>query len=103
MSGETLVVGWLIFRDGTPESTRFHVLEELAVSIEVELSDIRYDIISGKWSFKSINWQSHVEKEGIENFLEQWKGDIKRFVCSLHYLTDPETINYHEETKKKED
>ena len=103
MSGETLVVGSLIFRDGTPEKNKLQVLDELAATIEVELSDIRYDIDSGKWSFQSINWQSHVEREGIETFLESRKGFIKRFVCSLHYLTDPEQINYHEETKKKEE
>jgi len=48
MSGETLVVGSLIFRDGTPEKNKLQVLDELAGAIEVELSDIRYDILSGK-------------------------------------------------------
>jgi len=84
MSGETLVVGSVIFRDGTSENIKMHVLESLAEVIEVGVSDLHYNIFSGQWSFQSINWQSHVEKEGIENFLEQWKGDIKRFVCSLH-------------------
>ena len=99
MSGETLAVGSLIFRDGTPEKAKFQALEELASALEVELSDIRYDIVSGKWSFQSINWQSHVERDGIETFLEPWKGHIKQFLCSLHYLTDPEEINYREECK----
>lgn len=100
MSGETLVVGSLIFREGTPEKTKLHVLDELSAAIEVELSDIRYDILSGKWSFQSINWQSHVEREGIETFLGTRKGAIKQFNCSLHHLTDPEEINYREEPKK---
>ncbi len=97
MSGETFVVGSLIFRGETPEKTKLHVLDELAAAIEVELTDIRYDILSEKWSFQSINWQSHVEREGIETFLGTWKDAIKQFNCSLHYLTDPEEINYHEE------
>jgi len=63
MSGETLVVGSLIFRDGTPEKNKLQVLDELAGAIEVELSDIRYDILSGKWSFQIINWQSHTLRE----------------------------------------
>ena len=94
MSGETLVVGSLIFNDGTPDKTKLKVLEELATAIEVEVPDLHYSIYSGQWEFQSINWQSHVEKEGIENFLEQWKGYIKQLKCSLHYLTDPEEINY---------
>ncbi|MDO8727112.1 MAG: hypothetical protein Q7J35_13670 [Candidatus Methanoperedens sp.] len=61
MSGESLVVGSLIFNDGTPEKTKLQVLEELAGAIEVEVSDLRFDIYSGKWSFQSINWQSHVK------------------------------------------
>lgn len=103
MSGETLTVGSLNFKDGTPEKSKLHVLESLAEAIEVEVSDLLYNIHSGSWSFQSINWQSHIEKEKIENFLKNWKGYIKRFVCSLHHLTDPEQINYHEETKKKEE
>lgn len=103
MSGETLIVGSMIFGELTPEKTKLKILEELATAIEIDLSDIRYDIHSGKWEFQSINWQSHVEKEGIESFLEQWKGYIKKFVCSLHHLTEPEEINYREETKKTED
>lgn len=103
MSGETLVIGSLIFRDGTPEKDKMHALEALATAIEVELSDIRYDIISGKWEFQSINWMSGVEVIGIKAFLEPWKGYIKRFVCSLHHLTDPEEINYREESERKED
>lgn len=99
MSGETLVVGSLIFRDGIPEKVKLQVLEELTAAIEVDLSDIRYDILSGKWSFQSLNWQSHVEREGIETFLEGRRANIKRFVCSLHHLTDPEEINYREESK----
>jgi len=102
MSGETLVVGSLIFRDGTPEKIKLQVLDELAAAIEVDLSDIRYDILSGKWSFQSINWASHVERDGIETFLEGWKSAIKQLICSLHHLTDPEEINYREETRKKE-
>lgn len=100
MSGETLVVGSLIFRDGTPEKAKMHVLESLMEAIEVELSDIRYDILSGKWSFQSINWQSHVEREEIEVFLNRWKDAIKQLNCSIHYLTDPEEINYREEPRK---
>lgn len=103
MSGETLVVGSLIFNDGVSDITKLKILEELATVIEVGLSDIRYDSISGKWEFQSINWQSHVEKEGIENTIEQWKGYIKRFVCSLHHLTEPEEINYREEPKQQEE
>jgi hypothetical protein len=103
MSGETLTVGSLIFKDGVSENIKMHVLESLAEAIEVELSDIRYDIVSGKWSFQSINWQSHVERDGIETFLEPWKGHIKQFLCSLHHLDDPEEINYREEPRKKED
>ncbi len=102
MSGETLAVGSLIFRDGTPEKAKFQALEELASALEVELSDIRYDIVSGKWSFQSINWQSHVEGIGILAFKEQWKGHIKQFLCSLHYLTDTEEINYREPMKKED-
>ena len=98
MSGETLVVGSLIFRDGTPERTRLQVLEELATAIEIEVSDLRFDIYSGKWGFQNINWQSHVEAIGIQVFMNRWKGCIKRFVCSLHHLIDPEEINYSEET-----
>lgn len=103
MSDETLVVGSLIFRDGTLEKIKMQALEELAAAIEVDLSDIKYDIISGQWSFQSINWQSHVEAIGIKMFLEQRKDHIKRFVCSLHHLSDPEEINYREESEKKED
>ena len=102
MSGETLVVGSLIFRDGTPEKTKLQVLDELAAAIEVDLSDIRYDIVSGKWSFQIINWQSHVEREGIETFLESRKSGIKQLNCSLHHLSDPEEINYREEPKEKQ-
>jgi len=100
MSDETLVVGSLIFRVGMPEKIKLQVLDELAAAIEVDLSDIRYDILSGKWSFQSINWQSHVEREGIETFLEGQKSAIKQFNCSLHYLSDPEEINYREEPRK---
>lgn len=96
MSGDTLVVGSLIFRDGTPEKIKLQVIEDLAAAIEVEVSDLRYDIYSGKWEFQSINWQSHVEKEGIEAFLKQWAGYIKKLNCSLHHLSDPEEINYRE-------
>lgn len=99
MSGETLVVGSLIFRDGTAEKIKLQVLDELAAAIEVDLSDIRYDILSGKWSFQCINWQSHVEREGIETFLEGQECAIKQFNCSLHHLTDPEEINYREENR----
>lgn len=101
MSGETLVVGSLIFREGTLEKVKLQVLDELAAAIEGELSDIRYDILSGKWSFQSINWQSHVEREGIETFRESWKGVIKQFNCSLHHLTDPEEINYREQQEER--
>lgn len=97
MSGETLIVGSLIFREETPEKVKLQVLDELAAAAEVELSDIRYDIVSGKWSFQNINWQSHVEREEIETFLGTWKGAIKQLTCSLHHLTDPEEINYYEE------
>lgn len=76
------------------------VLEELAVAIEVEVSDLRYDIYSGKWSFQSKNWQSHVEMEGILTFMESRKSAIKQLNCSLHHLTDPEQINYREESNK---
>lgn len=103
MSGETLTVGSLIFRDGTPEKIKLQVLDELAAAIEVDLSEIRYDILSGKWSFQSLNWQSHVERDGIETFLGGQKSAIKRFVCSLHHLTDPEEINYRNEPTKKEE
>lgn len=96
MSGETLVVGSLIFDELTPEKTKLKILEALAAAIEVELSDIRYDIYSGKWEFQSINWQSGVEAIGIKVFLNHWKGYMKRFVCSLHHLSDPEEINYKE-------
>ena len=102
MSGETLVVGSLIFRDGTPEKTKLQMLEELAGAIEIEVSDLRFDIYSGKWSFQIINWQSHVEREGIETFLESRKSAIKQLNCSIHYLTDPEEINYREPRKNKQ-
>jgi len=94
MSGESLVVGSLIFNDGTPEKTKLQVLEELAGAIEVEVSDLRFDIYRGKWSFQSINWQSHVEAIGILTFMESRKSAIKQLNCSLHHLTDPEEINY---------
>lgn len=94
MSGESLIVGILIFNDETPEKTKLQALEGLAATVEVELSDIRYDILSGKWSFQSLNWQSHVERESIETFLFSWKSAIKQFNCSLHHLNDPEEINY---------
>lgn len=100
MSGETLTVGSLIFNELTPDNTKLKILEALAEAIEVEVSDLRFDIYPGQWSFQSINWQSHVEREGIENFLEHWKGYIKKFTCSLHYLTNPEEINYRAEPKK---
>lgn len=103
MSGETLVVGSLIFRDGTPEKTKLLVLEELAGAIEVEVSDLMFDIKSHKWSFQSINWQSHVERTGIEEFLNRRKGAIKQLNCSLHHLTDPEEINYREKNKQQEE
>lgn len=103
MSGQTLTVGGLIFRDGTPEKIQLHVLDELATAIEVDPSDIKYDGDSGKWEFQSVNWASGVEAIGIKTFLEQWKGNIKRFVCSLHHLDDPEEINYRNEPRKKED
>lgn len=103
MGGETFVVGSLIFNGLTPEKTKLMILEELAGVIEVELSDIRYDIVSGKWEFQGINWDSHIYKEGIEGWLEQWKGYIKNFKCSLHHLSDPEQINYREIPKEKED
>lgn len=103
MSGETLTVGSLVFNDGTSEKSKVRVLESLADAIEVEVSDLHYNIYSGQWSFQSINWQSHIEKEGIENFLKNWKGFIKRFVCSLHYLSNPEEINYRREPTKKEE
>jgi hypothetical protein len=99
MSGETLVVGSLVFNDVTPEKTKLKILEELSAAIEVEVSDLRFDIYSGKWQFQSINWQSHVEREGIEKFLEQWKGFIKKLNCSLHHLTEPEEINYRKEAR----
>ncbi len=102
MSGETLVVGSLIFRDGTPEKNKLQVLDELAAAIEVEVSDLRFDIYSGKWSFQNINWQSHVEREGIETFLESRKSAIKQLNCSLHHLTEPEEINYREDTHEKQ-
>ncbi len=100
MSGETLVVGSLNFRDGTSEKSKMRVLESLADALEIEVSELHYNIYSGSWSFQSINWQSNVEKETIENFLKNWKGYIQRFVCSLHYLTDPEEVNYREEPRK---
>ena len=103
MSGETLTVGSLIFNDGTSEKSKMRVLESLAEALEIEVSDLHYNIYSGQWSFQSINWQSNIEKEGIENFLEQWKGYIKQLKCSIHYLTDPEQINYRNEPKKKEE
>lgn len=103
MSGETLVVGSLIFGDLTPEKTKMKILEELATAIEVDLSDIRYDIVSGKWEFQSVNWASGVEAIRIKMFLEHWKGYMKQFTCSLHHLTDPEEINYRKEPRKKED
>jgi len=99
MSGETLVVGSLIFKEGTPEKRKLQALDELVAALEVDLSEIRYDILSGKWSFQSLNWQSHVEREGIETFLGSQKNAIKQFNCSLHYLNDPEEINYREELK----
>lgn len=99
MSGETLVVGSLVFNDVTPEKTKLKILEELSAAIEVEVSDLRFDIYSGKWQFQSINWQSRVEREGIEKFLEQWKGYIKKLNCSLHHLTEPEEINYRKEAR----
>lgn len=99
MSGQTLVVGSLIFGDLTPEKTKLRILQALAEAVEVEVSDIRYDIVSGKWEFQGINWQSGVEAIGIQAFLEHWKGYIKRFVCSLHHLTDPEEINYPDRRK----
>ncbi|MBU4221425.1 MAG: hypothetical protein KKA10_07365 [Euryarchaeota archaeon] len=99
MSGETLVVGSLVFNDVTPEKTKLKILEELSAAIEVEVSDLRFDIYSGKWQFQSINWKSHVEREGIEKFLEQWKGFIKKLNCSLHHLTEPEEINYRKEAR----
>ncbi len=70
MSEETLVVGSLSFKDITPEKIKIQVLEELAAAIEVELSEIRYDSVSGKWEFQSVNWASGVEAIGIEVFLE---------------------------------
>jgi hypothetical protein len=97
MSGETLTLGSLIFKKGTPELTKLHTLDELAAAIEVDTSEIKYDIVSGKWSFQSLNWQSHVGREGIETFLESWKGSVKKFVCSIHHLNDPDEINYTEE------
>lgn len=103
MSGETLTVGSMIFKDGVSEKIKMQILESLAEAIEVDVSDLHYNIYSGQWSFQSINWQSHIEKEGVENFLKNRKGFIKRFVCSLHHLTDPEEINYREEPKKKEE
>lgn len=100
MSDQTLVVGSLIFNELTPEKTKLMILEEFAKTIEVEISDLRYDIYGGKWEFQSINWQSNVAREGIEAFLEQWKGYIKKLNCSLHHLTDPEEINYRKEASK---
>ena len=94
MSGETLVVGSLELREGTPEKTKLKLLEQLATALEVEVSDLRYNIFSHGWDFQNINWQSHVEKESIEAFLKKRKGFIKRFVCSLHHLNDPDQINY---------
>ncbi len=102
MSGETLVVGGLIFNDSTPEKTKLKILQALAEALEVELSDIRYDIVSGKWEFQGINWQSGVEAIGIKAFLDHCKGYIKRFVCSLHHLSDPEEINYPDRRKDEE-
>jgi len=99
MSDQTLIVGSLIFNDGTPEKTKLKILEEFATAIEVEVPDLRYNVYSGQWEFQNINWQSHVEKEGIEKFLEQWKGYIKKLNCSLHHLTEPEEINYRKEVR----
>ncbi len=89
MNGETLVVGSLSFKDITPEKIKIQVLEELAAALEVELSEIRYDSVSGKWEFQSVNWASGVEAIGIEVFLEHWKDYMKRFVCSLREKEEP--------------
>lgn len=103
MSGQTLVVGSLIFNDGTPEKSKIRILEALAGALEIEASDLHYNIYSFQWSFQSLNWQSGVEAVGIQAFLDHWKGYIKRFVCSLHHLTDPEEINFIREPKKKKE
>jgi hypothetical protein len=106
MSGETLTIGSLIFKKGTPELTQLHALNELAVVLEVNKSELKDGIVPGdasaglgpglweKWSFQSLNWQSHVERDGIETFLSKRKKNIQKFVCSIHHLNDPDEINY---------
>lgn len=93
MSWETLVVGSLAFKSGTPEEIKLQILEELEEVLE---TTIEYDARWQEWKFEDVNWTSHVSEEKIRKVYNKWRPFFTRFSVSLYYLSEADYSKLHD-------
>jgi len=88
MSWETLTTGFILIKNATDEDINLiksylelggNETETIKIEKEGDITTI---------DFTSINWNSHISKEKIDELLEKLKNKITDYGISLYYLDE---------------
>jgi hypothetical protein len=93
MSGETLIVGSIMFRDSISKRKKGKLLKKIKDALELpdNIKSVgngafneRY--VDGAYYFCHVNWNSHVDEEKIGELLNQIGNEVERYDITLYYL-----------------
>ncbi|MCL7384443.1 MAG: hypothetical protein LZ174_09170 [Thaumarchaeota archaeon] len=93
MSGETLIVGSVRFKDSVSRGERGKLLEKIKDALE--LPDNMESVVNGAFNeryrdgtyyFCHVNWTSHLSEEKVEGLLKQIEREVERYDITLYYL-----------------
>jgi|GEM_PF-1858778 len=93
MSGETLIVGIVRFKDSVSREEREKLLERIKDALE--LPDNMESIVNGAFNeryrdgtyyFCHVNWSSNLNEEKIEELLKQIGDKLESYDVTLYYL-----------------
>jgi hypothetical protein len=95
MSGETLIVGSIRFKDSISKREKKKLLEKIKDALE--LPDDRKSVRNGAFNeryedgayyFCHVNWSSHIDEEVIQNLIREVSDKIENYDVTLYYLDD---------------
>jgi YHS domain-containing protein len=93
MSGETLIVGIVRFKDSVSREEREKLLERIKDALE--LPDNMESVVNGAFNeryrdgtyyFCHVNWSSNLSEEEIEGLLKQIGDKLENYDVTLYYL-----------------
>jgi len=104
MGWETLINGYIRFVQGLSIEEREYLISRVREYLELQPTEHGFfaEKIEGEgYSFKHLNWCSHVDEEAIEELIDELRGKVLSYEITLYYLDNGVSYYKHGDREEK--